>query len=152
MIKDYLADVDVTMTISPVESGAYRNLTAARSYEAAIFTGVPTTLFPWKMHSIRSENPWCPSYFESEYTRNIYNEVCAAFGKDPAKVNELLKKSQLYELESATAIWMPGVNNYTFWWPWVQNYTGENIVGYYNEHGYVQYIWVDEALKESMGY
>jgi peptide/nickel transport system substrate-binding protein len=152
IIKSYLDQIGMEMTILPMEAGMFRRISNARDYDAAIFTGSPTALFPWKMHSVRAENPWCPSFCDYEYSRNIYNEVNKNFAIDNAKVAELLKQNQLFELETATAIWLPGAQTYTVWWPWVQNYTGENIVGYYNEHGYLPFIWVDEELKESLGY
>ena len=40
---------------------------------------------------------------------------------------------------------------YTYWWPWLKNYSGEFSIGYAN-YAWDRYIWYDQALKKSMGY
>ena len=45
----------------------------------------------------------------------------------------------------------PALVRYNFWWPWLKNYHGELTVGYYNVIS-PQYIWLDQDLKEAMGY
>jgi len=57
-----------------------------------------------------------------------------------------------YAVSQAYAIPVPYTYKYRFWWPWLQNYTGEDSVGYYNSPNYVPFIWVDQDLKRSMGY
>jgi hypothetical protein len=44
-----------------------------------------------------------------------------------------------------------GVSSYSFWWPWVKNYSGEDTIGY-NERIWPQYVWYDVSLKTNMGY
>ena len=41
---------------------------------------------------------------------------------------------------------------YDFWWPWVKNYDGEVCVGYSADLDFPRWIWVDQALKKSMGH
>ncbi len=57
-----------------------------------------------------------------------------------------------YVVGQAYAIPVPYVYKYTFWWPWLKNYTGEVSVGYYNIPIWSQYVWIDQGLKRSMGY
>jgi peptide/nickel transport system substrate-binding protein len=52
-------------------------------------------------------------------------------------------------------VWMlPGPQDspYTFWWPWVKNYSGEVHVGYFDGQSWTQYIWLDLDMKKEMGY
>jgi peptide/nickel transport system substrate-binding protein len=57
-----------------------------------------------------------------------------------------------YAVGQAYAIPVPYNYKYTFWWPWLKNYTGETSVGYYNVPNWAQYTWIDQDLKRSMGY
>jgi peptide/nickel transport system substrate-binding protein len=57
-----------------------------------------------------------------------------------------------YAVAQAYAIPVPYNYKYTFWWPWLKNYTGETSVGYYNVPNWAQYVWIDQELKRSMGY
>lgn len=65
-----------------------------------------------------------------------------------AEARELAK----YAVGQAYAIPVPYNYKYTFWWPWVKGYTGESSAGYYNIPNWVQYVWVDQDVKRSMGY
>lgn len=38
-----------------------------------------------------------------------------------------------------------------FYWPWVKNYSGEICVGY-DDMTFMQWVWIDQDLKKSMGY
>ncbi|MBA7647865.1 hypothetical protein ES703_55644 [subsurface metagenome] len=153
IIKDYLIDVGVDMEIKVLESGVFRSVGRGRTHEEMIYYGSPTSMFPWKMHSVRKESFDCPSYFEHEYTRAIYDELNLYYGKDADKVAELLKKSVPFELEQSAGVWMPGAHSFNMWWPWMQNFHGEGThLGYDNQYCITHYIWIDEALKESMGY
>jgi peptide/nickel transport system substrate-binding protein len=57
-----------------------------------------------------------------------------------------------YVVGQAYAIPVPYNYKYTFWWPWLKNFTGESSVGYYNIPNWAQYVWIDQDLKRSMGY
>ena len=53
----------------------------------------------------------------------------------------------------AQAYVVPNVqgNVYTFWQPWLKNYSGEwTLTG--NIPMWAQFIWYDSAMKRSMGY
>ena len=55
-------------------------------------------------------------------------------------------------VDQAPYIWLPTQYVYSAWWPWVKNYSGEYSVGYIRYDSWATWIWIDEALKESMGY
>jgi hypothetical protein len=40
---------------------------------------------------------------------------------------------------------------YSFWWPWLQNFSGEWTVGY-DDNTVPMFIWIDQTLKKEMGY
>ena len=45
---------------------------------------------------------------------------------------------------------MPGYYTYRFWWPWVKDYNGTGAPGFLNIVSYLNYIWLDQDLKEEM--
>ncbi|MCK4722233.1 MAG: ABC transporter substrate-binding protein, partial [Dehalococcoidia bacterium] len=69
-----------------------------------------------------------------------------------ARVDQIHRELMPYLLEQAYVIQLPAPYGYRFWWPWVQNYSGEASVGFYNVGNYSKYVWIDQELKESMGY
>ena len=62
------------------------------------------------------------------------------------------KELMAYVLDKAWAIPAPATPLNNFWWPWMKHYHGEMSLGYNNDFNFTKYIWMDESLKESMGY
>jgi len=85
-----------------------------------------------------------------------YDHVQEVIGKDmvknPDNYFETMKEAGVYELASAWGIWMPNRYSYVMWWPWVQNYFGIVWSGWANISDWYKGIWIDEEMKESMGY
>ncbi|GEM_PF-119956 len=73
---------------------------------------------------------------------------------DEKQAMKLMKDMWPYFLGQAYAIPKPSAPLYTFWWPWLKNYSGEDRLGYGsgNPDTWTAYVWYDAALKKSMGY
>ena len=54
-------------------------------------------------------------------------------------------------LDQAYVIPAPYYPVYCMYQPYLKNYDGEQTVGYFSGPFWVQYAWVDQALKKSMG-
>jgi peptide/nickel transport system substrate-binding protein len=57
-----------------------------------------------------------------------------------------------YILGNAYAIQAPRYPLYCLWWPWLKNYNGETSVGYFPGDSWVQWVWIDQTMKKSLGY
>jgi peptide/nickel transport system substrate-binding protein len=77
-----------------------------------------------------------------------WNEVAIT---DPRAAMGVTKELMKYVLDQAWVIPTPRYPQYTFWWPWVKNYAGENTIGWISWH-WPRWVWVDQELKKSMGY
>jgi peptide/nickel transport system substrate-binding protein len=71
---------------------------------------------------------------------------------DPAAAKATFKDSMKYVLDQAYVISRPMYPLTNLWWPWVKNYTGEYSVGYIMYDSWAQWVWIDQALKQSMGH
>jgi peptide/nickel transport system substrate-binding protein len=152
VIKEYFAQVDVTLNIEQLEGSIVAGMRRSRSYEEGIYTGSPDSSFPYDMHSTRSESFDCFSYYEHPVTRAAYEEERSYVCKDDAKYAATLKAVVPFILEQCVGIWCPIPRSYRLWWPWVQNYHGEWALGCDDQSLALYYIWLDEALKRQMGY
>jgi peptide/nickel transport system substrate-binding protein len=65
---------------------------------------------------------------------------------------KLTKDLSKYAADQAWVIATPRYPMYTFWWPWIKNYSGESGVGYGSGDYWVRLVWVDKDLKKQMGY
>jgi hypothetical protein len=71
---------------------------------------------------------------------------------DQTEVDRLFKELLPYVMEQAFCIQSPVPYTYTVWWPWLKGYHGESSPGICNEFRWAKYVWIDNALKRSMGY
>ena len=69
---------------------------------------------------------------------------------DEQKRIELLEEANLLLIENALVVAIPHPLKFTFWWPWVKNYYGESV--YVVHDGLFDLMWLDQGLKQSMGY
>jgi len=153
IVKEYFADINVDMEINVVETGVMTSMDRGRTYPEMIFKPlVQDYQFPWRMLFLRIESPDNVALVDDPYFRAPYEEICQIVGIDDARVNELLKDVGKKSLELAWAVWMPGIDIYTFWWPWLQNFYASGWGGYFTPNDWTFYCWIDEALKKSMGY
>ena len=47
---------------------------------------------------------------------------------------------------------MPYTRLYTYAWPWIRNFDGENFLSYYSFSPAFMYAWVDQDMKADMGH
>ena len=152
IIKEYLLKVNVDIEIQPGEGGMVTAMVKGRDHEEMCMAmHFPFSVY--NMSTVRVADPSNPSFWESEQTLATYDIVQRNLGKDDAKVMQALKDITPHILENAPYIFMPAPHAFTMWWPWVQNYHGETNVGSTSIGNLGRkYIWLDTALKKSMGY
>jgi hypothetical protein len=92
------------------------------------------------------------SFFETEQTRTAYAAINASVGKDDAKVAEIIRSVSSHRIEEASGVWGVSPEFYNIWQPWVEDYSGEFNVGYFNRSIFAKYLWIDRELKKSLGY
>ena len=57
-----------------------------------------------------------------------------------------------YILAQAYAIPTPMAQSTVFWWPWLRGYSGETTVQLSIYNRWAEWVWIDEAMKKTMGY
>ncbi|GEM_PF-5634076 len=72
--------------------------------------------------------------------------------KNPENYYKTMREAARYELSLAWGIFPPAQYIYNMWWPWVQNWYGISWSGWANMSDIFKGIWIDPALKKSMGY
>jgi ABC-type transport system substrate-binding protein len=152
ILVDQWSKVGITVELETLEQGAFTSVRNNRDYKEMIHQA-----------SMINANLMIGSGFDGQ-TRagnmSYVNDpvVKAAIAEwnpytitDPLKAMEIHRNLMPYVLEQAWTI--PGVNppQYHLWWPWLKNFHGENAMGR-TQRGYTKYVWLDQSMKESMGY
>jgi peptide/nickel transport system substrate-binding protein len=153
IIKDMWSKVGVDLTIVPYEGSVFNGIVWGRNYEDMIYTspGPVANLYLafWYVSGPFGANE---SYVDDPVCVAAKDKMMNLSMIDPAQADAVNKELMAYVLDQAWAIPAPATPLNNFWWPWIKNYHGEASLGYDNTFNYTKYIWMDETLKESMGY
>jgi len=140
--------LNVDITIKAMETSAWHG-----SMEARDFTG-----------TIVDENQpmFATSYMDTYMTGQAGNSACwsdpeydalcreALSSVNLADAEDLFKQMFVMVLDECPCIPIGMGAQYSMWWPWVKNYRGERNISCVEPAS--KYIWIDQDLKEEMGY
>jgi peptide/nickel transport system substrate-binding protein len=151
LIGSYLSKVGVKMKIKPLEYASFLSTMTTRTHGPGYFmqnghTNPLTTL----RKSFVTGQTWNPSmYSDPEFDKRIH-EMNGE--RDEEKRIEIAKELTSQILDEAPYIWLPTRYHYTAWWPWVKNYGGELRAGAVRPGPIYARIWIDQEMKEEMGF
>jgi peptide/nickel transport system substrate-binding protein len=148
LVKDMWSKIGVTLTIQPLEFGAYMGESLSRQYDDMLYSFYVQPGPYAQLFAFRGSSTFNRSWVSDNRVDETYNEIVKYDLTDQAKVDELHRELMPYVLEQAWYIPRPTPYLYTFWQPWVKNYHGEFALGY--NASWPKYIWIDQALKEKM--
>ncbi len=155
IIKDMWAKVGVTLDLNVQEAGARTALYRAGNYEVTSQAGGrgPLSVF-YHMVTLVSHSPagGSGSNINDPIIDAASEKMQSQYLVDPKAAMATFKDSMKYVLDQAYVISRPMYPLTNFWWPWVKNYTGEYSVGYTMYDSWAQWVWIDQALKQSMGH
>ena len=150
--KDMWAKVGIELRLDIRESGAISAILNRNEHESMSTSG-------W--------NPYGSFYtlptFYGEGYPNVSNIHDPFIDKSMANIRkaantDIVESMRLmrvlikdYILDQVYAIPVPSAPTYSFWWPWVKNYSGEQFMGYINIR-WPQWVWIDQEMKKKMGY
>jgi len=90
----------------------------------------------------------------SNWSNERYDELCPQIAAelDPEQFNEMCKEASLIELREVAHLPLIATPSGHYWWPWIKNYYGEVTITDGEISSLMGYAWIDQDLKESMGY
>ena len=152
MVAGFWEEIGVECEIKPLEFGALFGTLFGKTHKHIIFhfggegnnplRDLWNTLVTGERYNSAM---WSDPAFDEKWHQ-------AATERDPARRNELLKELSVYAIENSLFIMLPTADYYRYAWPWVRNYWGESCAGAVNPAPIYARIWLDQELKEAMGY
>jgi len=152
ILKDYWADIDVDLELKVMEPGAWTGTYYSGAYDQMTTFGHNPNRpemfiqFTWgqAMNFSKVNDP---------YINNLFVESAATLLTEPERNAEMVREGIDYVVAQAYSFTPPTPYNYVGWHPWVKQYTGEISLGSWPHFDiFAKYVWIDRALKESMGY
>jgi peptide/nickel transport system substrate-binding protein len=143
--------IGVNLEIQQLETGVYNSVMRGRTFEQMLYKESVSRGFAYKMSETHIENGDDVAFFDSEITRKAYNEVQQYVGKDDKAWMKIVHDVYPYIVEQAIGVWLPVPHVFRVWQPWIKGFHGEYNVGYDNQQVFMQYVWIDQATKKSLG-
>ncbi len=153
IVKKYWADVGVDLKLQTIEYGAsraiYNNKTWAQLWPAGHVGGWPYDLLPlyWGLGTTPAVSNTC--MLKDPQLEHQYDLMNTAY-HDYNERNRLMAEITPYILDNCWIINMPSPYSYEFWTPWIKNFHGEYCPGNIQHYRFVDFIWLDQDLKEEM--
>ena len=141
-------DLGVALKINIVDHNAYGAMREQRTYGNIIM---------WEGYPLLSSS--VIDYYKtgafnnySMYSNPRIDKLAeqVAVLSDPADLEPVLQEMFIIALNEVAIIPLAMASQYTYWWPWVKNYYGERNATIIQPP--VETLWIDQALKQEMGY
>jgi peptide/nickel transport system substrate-binding protein len=149
---DMLDDIGIELTINAVDYTTYTVTWVLGTYPDMLYGGMSGIGTYFKGINWSGTSMFNASNIDDPVLNGYRDQMLATYPDEHA-VDQIHADMIPYLLEQCYAIQTVSFNTYSLWWSWVKNYSGEASVGYYKlARSYVPYIWIDQDLKEDMGY
>lgn len=151
LLEGYLSQVGIRLKIQPLEYASFLSMMTSRNHTPAYLMNSghvnPTTTI--KKNFVTGQL-WNPSLHSDPDFDARVEEVFES--RDEQFRIQRLRELTVEILDAAPYIWLPTQYYYTAWWPWVKNYNGELRAGAVRPGPIYARIWIDQELKQSMGF
>jgi peptide/nickel transport system substrate-binding protein len=151
IIREYLLAIGVDMEIEVQGGGTWFSVWTGRTQKEMIYATMKPE-HPYLFYCERKDQFWDSSFWSDPRIDQAFLEAKKYLGVDDAEIVRIMKEATPIILESAWGCWLPIPYSFFIWWPWFQGYHGEFDIGFNAQGHELTYIWIDEALKKSMGY
>jgi peptide/nickel transport system substrate-binding protein len=154
ILVDYWAKIGVDVELKTVSDfGQLISVNSERAWKGMLAQFIsPCSTYPEQAQY--TGDSWLnPSRLNDPYINEMADKARAAGVTSLKEAMGITKELTKYLLAQVYAIPAPHYPLYVLWWPWLKNYTGETWCGYMTlDSTWLQYPWVDQTLKKSMGY
>jgi len=155
IIKDMWAKVGVELELDVRDTGTRRTVYGKGDYDVVGAAGGrgPVSVY-YHMVTMVGDGPagGNGSNLDDPILDAASEEMQRTFIVDGKAAAAQFKDLMKYVLDQAYVIPRPIYAQTNFWWPWLKNYSGERLVGYYVYNFWSAYIWIDEDMKKEMGF
>jgi peptide/nickel transport system substrate-binding protein len=150
LIADYWAKIGVDCKLDVREYSSYQSATLAGHHDQmAERSNTCGTPLAGLMKMGGAESAWnLAKWKDKEFMDNFWK---SSEEPNKKKRDKMLKDLNIQLIDQSPMVILPTYYSYTYTWPWVKNYHGENSFHCWGRPAVWMHIWVDQALKKKMG-
>ena len=147
LLKDQWSKIGINVTLAPVEDVLMRSMATAGEVEHGYIVSTGNA----KIGVLEGLdlNPWSVFYDDEFYKEELREALTSTDSAESARIK---KELGIYYVTEAVTLPLGNAYTYLAWWPWVKNYYGELEQGYNNYMDVQTTLWIDQDLKEELGY
>lgn len=155
VIKDMWKKIGVDLELDVRETGAVRSVYNTNEYDIVGMVGGrgPISVF---YHMVTMVGVGAAggnaSQIEDPICEETSEKMKALYITDSRAAMNMFRELMKHVLDQAYVVSAPQYPQATFWWPWLKNYSGESMIGYFDQQYWAAYTWIDTDLKKAMGH
>jgi len=151
LLKDQWSKIGVDAEIVSMDQSSLAAVQYAVTYKGAIVAGLDAAN---PIVTLTSEAPTGAWFNFSGFSDEACDELMAelVLAADVDEQNRLCKEGARIMLDELPYIQLTPSATRVYWWPWLKNYYGEFSLTDGAIHELIPYMWLDQDLKEEMGY
>ncbi len=151
LLVDQWAKLGVTLSIQVLDSAAFTQAGNDRKYDINVLTmSTANPIVPenWA-HTVPNPPNNGNIYSLTENFTTMYQTMIAE--SDVTKRTQDIKNLAIAMIDDGA--WLPFANptSLNCYWPWIKNYYNETDTGYHNAVPMIERMWIDPAVKTSLG-
>jgi len=152
IMAGYWEDIGIDCDIKVMESGAMSGVSRNKTYTQMIWcSSNPNRAEMFNQYTAGQDQN--NSMVDDPYINNLFEESAATLLTEPERNAEMVKEGIQYVISQAYSFVPPTPYYHTGWWPWIKAYNGEKTPGCWAHFDtWSKYLWIDQGLKNSMGY
>ncbi|MDP2730069.1 MAG: ABC transporter substrate-binding protein [Dehalococcoidales bacterium] len=150
--KDYWSKIGADVELRPKETGALENIQGRYDFDGMIRTKSMTRARYYFLSYLAFEGPNNQSQIEDPVITEGIQRVQEVRLFDIKEAGRRYREVLKYVYPQYWAIPVIAEPGWTFWPPWLKNYSGEWVVGAGRTKDFFRWVWIDTALKKELGY
>ena len=107
--------------------------------------------FPQHMYPTRHGNMYNTAMVNDPAMEELYDRI-SVIRPYTDDWWDVLSEVNLYTIDKVYYSTIPAGFRWTFWQPWLRRYYGEHDPGPYKYYQWIKHAWIDQEVKEAMGY
>jgi ABC-type transport system substrate-binding protein len=156
IFQNYMKDIGIDVSLNTPDYATWAGILFGRAYEHMISLWYPNTypgnVLAWAEGGALN-SPYNFGNIVDDLAYQTYLAIQCMW--DDNEYNAAIKADNVRRLGMMYEILLPTPVGSTFWWPWLVNYSGEADLGWpeLSNWGEIpKYLWIDQDLKDDMGY
>ena len=145
-VNAYWEKIGVELDIKVAEYSIYIGVGIRKSFDDMFIYNL-IGYVPFRVPHVLPGHVLNFSGIKDPYIDEMYAKIIGNYFDEPVR-RQAVKELALWELQQCIMLQFPIGKNYIFWQPWVKSYNGERMLGKNNLGQYVNYIWLDQELKQ----